>query len=467
MPLTLPSFKSVIVGHDQKRSVDSTKEVTISWALWLPLIWLFLVSTRSVSGWLRLGEPLERGKFRDISGGSSEDQVVLFTLLLLGIAILANRRKYLSGLIGANKWIVALFAYMLMSVAWSNFPELSWRRWIRSSGALVMVLVVLTEENPLESILALLRRCYCIHLPFSIIAIKYIRNIGVDYGYDGSEEMWIGFTPHKNNLGQVAMSAGVVFFWSLLRNKSKGSVLLDVSCLLMALWLLIGSGASYSSTARVGFLLGVALLLGLLYVKRNPGLAWRYAKVGLLLFGIVAGVIGVGAGFQDQSSLMSFALEAMGRDATLTGRTGLWADILENASKNPLFGVGFGAFWVGPVGYDLYPLPNWSTVTPEWRPNEGHNGYLDAYVEVGMVGLCLTLGGILAAFRNIRYAMAIDFEYARIRAVFMFILLVNNITESSLLKGTHSLWFLLLLFAINSSSKSSVLLAQRPRQSAV
>lgn len=451
MNLTVSSLKSVVVDHDQEASVDSAKRVTLSWALWIPLIWLFLVSTRSVSGWMGAG-PRSQAITGDISAGTFEDQVVLFALILLGIAVLLTRWRYLSHVLKDNKWIVVLFGYMVLSIAWSNFPDVSWRRWIRSVGTLIMVLVVLTDASPLESFMALLRRCYYIHLPLSILAIKYFRSFGVAYNYVGSEEMWVGLTTHKNNLGQVAMSSGVVFLWSMLSKKVTWSIVGDALYLLMALGLLIGSKTSYSSTSRVGFCLGVALLLGLQYFKKNPDLLWRYAIIGLLLLGGMVGVIEMSEQWQNQTGLMSLTLEATGRDATLTGRTGLWADILENASKQPLLGVGFGAFWVGPIGYDLYPLSNWSKVTPGWRPNQGHNGFLDVYVELGLVGLCLTMGVIFAAFRNILYTLSTNFEYARIRAVFLILILFTNVTESSLLKGTHSLWLLFLLFAVNVPS---------------
>jgi exopolysaccharide production protein ExoQ len=145
-------------------------------------------------------------------------------------------------------------------------------------------------------------------------------------------------------------------------------------------------------------------------------------------------------------------LQATGRDMTLTDRTLLWADVLKNAQKSPVVGVGFGAFWVGHIGYDMYPLDNWSRVTPEWRPGEGHDGYIDVYIDLGVIGVVLVLLMIGSAFAGALHDLQTNFELGRLRLALLVSIVVNNVAESSLLKGTHSLWFVFLLVAVNVPS---------------
>ena len=83
---------------------------------------------------------------------------------------------------------------------------------------------------------------------------------------------------------------------------------------------------------------------------------------------------------------------------SFTDRTLIWTDVLNDAKKNPVLGVGIGALWVGPIGYDMYPMPNWSRKTPEWRPEEGHNGYVDVYARLGGIGVVLMLIVVGVAF---------------------------------------------------------------------
>jgi len=142
-------------------------------------------------------------------------------------------------------------------------------------------------------------------------------------------------------------------------------------------------------------------------------------------------------------------LQASGRDATLTDRTLLWADLLNNAAKNPVLGVGIGAFWVGPIGYEMYPLPNWSRKTPQWRPEEGHNGFLDVYVELGAIGLVLLLIVIGVGVAGALDDLQSEFQLGILRLTLMLAILMNNIAETSFLKGTHDLWFFFLLVSVN------------------
>ena len=154
-------------------------------------------------------------------------------------------------------------------------------------GTLVMVLVVLTEHHPLGAIRALLRRLYLVYIPLSIIAIKYVRNIGVVYNWSGIEEMWVGLAVHKNNLGQVAMCSGLVSIWQILQNWSKKKLTLDLLLLVLTMWLLGGSKNSHSSTAIIGFAVGAAVLFGLQYVKKRVKQAKRIVLAVTMAFRLV------------------------------------------------------------------------------------------------------------------------------------------------------------------------------------
>lgn len=124
--------------------------------------------------------------------GNPVDRTLLLFLLALAVYVLSTRWTQVARIFRHNRWLVALFAYLALSIVWSNFPDFTLRRTIRSMGTLAMVLVVLTEKFPVEAVRALLRRLYMVHIPLSIAAIKYFRNIGVAYTWDGSEEMWVG-----------------------------------------------------------------------------------------------------------------------------------------------------------------------------------------------------------------------------------------------------------------------------------
>lgn len=374
-------------------------------------------------------------------------------LIGLGIYVLTSRTNATKKILANNKWIIALVAYILLSILWSNFPGISLRRAVRCIGTLVMVLVILTERSPLDAIRALLRRVFFLHIPGSIIAIKYFRNIGVVYNWNGIEEQWIGLSTDKNSLGQMAMCSGLYFLWELSQSgnwKPRFRKLrLPVTYLALSLWLLHGSKNSHSSTAILGFIACGLLLAGIHFIRKKSAQAKQLilaSAIGLsILFSIGYALLASG----DDSPLKA-VVSATGRNMTFSGRTYLWKDLLNNSEKSPVFGVGIGAFWVGPVGYAMYPLPNWSLITPEWRPEQGHNGYIDTYLELGAVGTLLLLivigKAILGAIAELGGPTQ---ALGALRIVLLMAILLNNTTESSFLRGEHALWFLFLLVAVN------------------
>ena len=146
-------------------------------------------------------------------------------------------------------------------------------------------------------------------------------------------------------------------------------------------------------------------------------------------------------------SFFALGVEASGRDTTLTGRTELWEDILTIASDHPILGVGYGSFWIGDLGNNLWERHI-------WKPGQGHNGYLDVYVELGIIGVFFLLLIIISSFRQIVWTLKSNFEYGRFRLVFLLVILLHNIAESSFLRGASNLWFIFLLVAINIPLKS-------------
>lgn len=412
--------------------------------IWVPFIWLFFASTRTVSTWMMWDSQASR---LDMSG-SLIDQVLMTSLIVLGLYVLSTRAKQTRAILAKNKWVVALFIYIALSIIWSNFPGMTLRRGIRSAGALVMVLVVLTERDPLEAVRVLLRNLFIVHISLSVWTIKFVRNIGVVYNWSGVEEQWVGLSTDKNSLGQVAMCSGLFWLWQILRDWPKKKLTVSLVFLGMSLWLLRGSKNIHSSTAILGFVVCASLLLCLQLLRKSAGRAKRIilttTSAAVLLAPLVYFVFNA-----FNSTPAQAVLQASGRDVTLTDRTLLWTDLLNNAEKNPVLGVGMGAFWVGPIGFEMYPLPNWSRKTPQWRPEEGHNGFLDVYVELGAVGLVLlviVIGmGVAGALNDLRS----DFQLGILRMTLMLAILMNNIAETSFLKGTHDLWFLFLLVMVN------------------
>src|SRR5215510_7211266 len=144
--------------------LDRQKLVRTSAALWLPVIWLLIIGSRPVSVWLS-GGPSTSMRVDAALDGSSTDAAVLGVLLAAGLVVLVIRRSQAAALIKVNPVIVVYFAYCLVSVVWSPFPSVAFKRWTKAVGDLVMILIVLTESQPVEALRQWFSRVGAILMP--------------------------------------------------------------------------------------------------------------------------------------------------------------------------------------------------------------------------------------------------------------------------------------------------------------
>ena len=127
--------------------LDRNASLRASKALWLPVVWISIVGSRAVSVWFNMS-PADSDVQMD---GSPLDRVVFALLLVGGLVVLVNRGRKSSAALKASWPILAYFAFCLVSVVWSDFPDVAAKRWIKAIGDLVMVLIIVTDGNPNRS----------------------------------------------------------------------------------------------------------------------------------------------------------------------------------------------------------------------------------------------------------------------------------------------------------------------------
>ena len=119
---------------------------------------------------------------------------------------------------------------------------------------------------------------------------------------------------------------------------------------------------------------GIILFLGLKFVDRYRITAYLFTA---LIIVVPADLI---FGLHDQ------IIHFLGRNSSLTGRTEIW-DILLHWDINPVFGQGFESFWLGDRPDKI------AQMEPGLNINEAHNGYLETYLNIGLLGLAITAAG--------------------------------------------------------------------------
>jgi hypothetical protein len=80
--------------------------------------------------------------------------------------------------------------------------------------------------------------------------------------------------------------------------------------------------------------------------------------------------------------------------------------------------------------------------------NQAHNGYLETYLTLGLLGLFMLIAWIIASFRKIRLELLRNVEFGRFRLGFLAAVVVYNWTEASF-KTLHPMWFVFYLIALD------------------
>jgi exopolysaccharide production protein ExoQ len=423
------AFFFVFILYSLRR--ESREHGRFPLALWVPFLWIIVSASRPISTWLSPNRALSASSLQDYIQGNPTERIYLVILISLGLFILVGRRGSFILPLGPNIWLFALYIFALMSVSWADYQGVSFRRWIRAIGDIIMVLVMLTEKDTEAALERILHRSAIILIPLSVLLVKWYRVYGILYNPHGAP-FWAGVSTGKNELGLLCAYLGVFLVWRAIRRWPKKDVG-DALIFLMILYLLYGTN---SSTSDVVLLAGTILLIVLTALKNDRR---KFTAVVILAIVLVLLLQWLSIGMFGESITPLF-FSATGRDATFTGRVLLWKELVVLGMRHPIGGAGYGNFWV----VNLQSL--WDKFN--WGPTNGHNGLLDTYLDLGLVGLTILILLIVQTYRKLLASLGTGGEANKLLLVYFIMILAHNITETHILKPTNFLWLLFLFMAM-------------------
>jgi exopolysaccharide production protein ExoQ len=269
-------------------------------------------------------------------------------------------------------WFVLLLpAFCLLTALWSQYPANS----LRYGAQLAFTFVVAIVMTGRLSTTALMR------LMFLVYGIGVIASIL--FGRTGTGGAWLGVFGSKNAFAAhlavfaliaIAVAADNRSHW-LLRLAGLAGVVASPPLLVLAQ----SAGASLMVAPCAAI-----VLLSILSV-RLTATQKLFMFAMLLIIGAAMALLVVTTG----DALLAGILEGSGKDATLTGRTDLWATGLSYIAERPLQGLGYRAFWV--LGFapaeELWAMFD----VPSGAGFNFHNTYISNAVEIGLIGLGLQI----------------------------------------------------------------------------
>jgi O-antigen ligase len=411
--------------------LNRDKSARTSKALWIPVIWFWILGSRAVSIWLGMGSLTPTAD--ELLEGSPTDAVVFGVLLVSGMLVLAHRGR-LSVLMMKDHWpIIVYFSYCLMSVAWSDYPDISLKRWIKATGDVIMPLVVFTDAEPVVAVRRLLSRVGFLLLPMSVLLIKYYPYLGRIYEPWSGEPSNIGVTTNKNVLGVSTYILALGAFWQVLRLRRQaglraGSKQLLAQCILLGfgIWIL---SESNSATSTVCFALGCLLML----LTDSQRFRQRPAAVHAVVLTIVLLV-----GMIKMTGAETALFYALGRRPDLTGRASEIWPLLIPMAPNTIVGAGFESFWLGPRLQKVWDA------FPNLYVNEAHNGYIEVYLNLGAIGVSIIIALLVHAYRRSVAGFRVDPHSASLMLSYVLTAVIYSYTEAGYRMLSFAWSFLLL-----------------------
>lgn len=394
--------------------------------------WFFLACSRPLSAWLDPHRVENRSISTQLVEGSPTDRAALTALLVLGIVVLVTRRKRAIKSLRSGLPVALFFGYCLISLLWSDFPDVAIKRWNKSLGDWVMVMIVWTETDPMAALKRLIARITYLVIPLSILFIKYYGDLGRNYDYLGFVH-YTGVTREKNTLGSLCLLFGLSTLWAIIglyRNKGPRHLrrfVVQGVVLSMIIWMFTILDAMTAMTC-------FALASSVFFASNLKSIRkFKFAIHCVTAIAIAVPVAVTVFGFSPET------LQQLGRNPTLTDRTGIWQGVIR-LTPNKLLGAGFESFWLGPRLERIV-----SEVTYWWVPNQAHNGYIEIYANLGWVGIVFLAAVILWGYRRIIEMWRRGDAAASLMLAWFVTGLIFNLTEAAFFRMMIPVWLFFLM----------------------
>lgn len=423
---------------------DSAHEPKVSAAVWIPLSWMFFMGSRQPAQWLYGNIATGEASVAEaLMEGNPLNRTAELVLFFLAVAILVSRSFHWGDLFVRNRVLMAYLLFALVSVLWSDFPFPAFKKWFRDLGNYAMVLVVLSDPQPLEAIRTLLRRLGYLLIPLSIVLIKYFPAIARQYDPWTGFATYCGATTSKNMLGILCLVCGIYFFWDTVvrwpdhKDKRQKRIILANAGLICMIWWLLN--VCDSATSRTCLIIAWLVILAAhsKVAQRRPGILTVAIPVVFLIYVFLFFGLGLSGEFAT----------AVGR-TSLSGRTEIW-NIVLSQQTNPLLGAGYESFWLGPRLERIW-------AAGMGQLNESHNGYLEVYLNLGYVGLFLLLSFLVAVYRNICKRLRPFSSIASLSLAIWTVFLFHNSTEADFRSSLMWVAFVLAALAVSEVARENV-----------
>lgn len=316
-------------------------------------------------------------------------------LLVLGTRQL---RRFLFVLV-QDPLILSLLALSLFSVFWSTSPDFTADESKVVLRGTLLGAYLATRFTPKQIIIFF---AWALGIA-AVLSFIYVQiNPAYAVTNTNGQISWRGIYTHKQYFGRTMTLAAITFWWCAIERWRYRWVGYIGVVAAIAMVLLSESRSSL-----------VILAAALLFIPLSGVFQKSYKLRTVLLFTFLI--------FLSSVILFLFSnyefllVDVLGKDLDLNGRMPIWTAAIQKGTERLWFGHGFAGFWTSQDA--------WEVIRGTWAAKVGagrfhsHNGFIDLFLDLGLVGLGLML--------------------------LSFILLLTRITKlMGLMEGKEGLWML-------------------------
>lgn len=284
----------------------------------------------------------------------------------------------------------------------------------------------------------------------NLLALTVFRSTGfhVDEGYGYT---FRGLYSQKNGLGG-AFATGLSLQAALYRVKIKNKR--PISGIFLAVFLGQCFFLVYSKATTALFTASLTILYLWVYDKFGGkelrfqwGIAYAVASIGFIIFALTI------------IPLFSPLFEAIGKDATLTGRAPMWRKIIAFMQESHTFtGYGLLQFWETPSALkalqNMYERDSWYRT----MAFGAHNTLLEMWLDVGLLGVSAYLITLIYSFRNVH---ELSKEQYALCSVLMIPNLISGLTDRHYTNANYSTMFFFVMLGVACSRQTAAAQAVR------
>jgi len=349
---------------------------------------------------------------------------IIFILLSRVRSTLKDLVSNLATIISNNPALFLFILTVALSASWSETPTSAFRASCVLLGTTAICFYI-AKRHDWASLSNLLR------ISYGIIAILSV------FLQNQSDKGWSGVLSHPIYLGTL-MALNIALWYDYAERKPKYRLLaIGVSVLSLVIMQFANSTGGFCT-----FLVLIILLISMRFIRK---LSFKWALLVILAFlGIsIFATIFVMENYVD-------ILASFGKDATLTGRTDIWAIVIEKIKERPVLGYGYHGFWKPGLGEDN-PAYGLVIAKTGYQPAHPHNGFLQLGLDFGLIGLSLFFLSLLTTLTQaVLYMSRSKKPESVIPILLLMYCVMANISDTQLLEPNH-IWLYYILASVKLS----------------